>query len=56
MACKGFQIINLEGKSIDISGATSGIGLGSALILARKGAFVISIGRDKRRKDQTFGA
>jgi retinol dehydrogenase-12 len=43
------QEYNLTGKTAVVSGATSGIGLASAILLAQNGAFVIGIGRNKDR-------
>jgi retinol dehydrogenase 12 len=40
---------DLSGKSVVITGATSGIGLQAALTFACQGAFVIGVGRDLQR-------
>jgi NAD(P)-dependent dehydrogenase (short-subunit alcohol dehydrogenase family) len=40
---------DLSGKTVVITGATSGIGLQAALTLAGQGAFVIGVGRDLQR-------
>jgi NAD(P)-dependent dehydrogenase (short-subunit alcohol dehydrogenase family) len=45
---------NMQGKTILISGATNGIGKQSALELAKMGAQVVIIGRNKARTDETL--
>ena len=40
---------NLTGKTVVITGATSGIGLATAKIMASYGAFVIGVGRSEQR-------
>lgn len=51
MACDDNLKISLEGKTILVTGATSGIGLASAAALAKMGAFVIGVGRDLGRNE-----
>lgn len=41
--------LSMRGKSAVVTGATSGIGLASALALARSGALVIGVGRSPQR-------
>ena len=45
---------NMQGKTILISGATNGIGKESALELAKMGAQIVIIGRNKARTDETL--
>ena len=45
---------NMQGKTILISGATNGIGKVSALELAKMGAQIVIIGRNKARTDETL--
>jgi NAD(P)-dependent dehydrogenase (short-subunit alcohol dehydrogenase family) len=40
---------NMSGKTVVITGATSGIGLATAVMLSQKGAFVIGAGRDETK-------
>jgi 3-oxoacyl-[acyl-carrier protein] reductase len=44
----------LEGKVAVVTGATSGIGAGQAVILAQEGAKVVCGGRNKERLEQTL--
>src|SRR5882672_7373702 len=41
--------ISMSGKTVLITGATSGLGLATALLLAERGAEVIMVGRDRTR-------
>ena len=43
---------NITGKTVLVSGATSGIGLESAAVLASQGAHVILVGRDAGRVER----
>jgi retinol dehydrogenase-14 len=47
---------NIAGKTILITGATSGIGLEASVALARLGANILVIGRDPRRTDAAIAA
>ncbi len=47
---------HVAGKTILITGATSGIGLGAAVALARLGARMIVVGRDPRRTEAAVSA
>jgi retinol dehydrogenase-14 len=41
--------ISMSGKTVLITGATSGLGLATALLLAEQGAEVVMVGRDRKR-------
>lgn len=49
------NIFSLEGKTILVTGASSGIGRGIALQCAKMGARVILNGRNKERLEETLG-
>lgn len=46
-------MISLDGKNIMVTGASSGIGRATAVLLAGLGARVIGLGRDQGRLDET---
>jgi 3-oxoacyl-[acyl-carrier protein] reductase len=46
----------LNGKSAVVSGATSGIGRGQAIMLASEGAAVVCVGRDPDKMDEVVSA
>jgi retinol dehydrogenase 14 len=46
---------NLTGKTVLITGATSGIGLEASIALARMGARVVMVGRDPRKTAEKVG-
>jgi len=52
MVC-GKQEIDLTGKTIILTGATSGIGFASAKKLASSGAYVIGVGRSEKRNQKS---
>src|SRR6201996_1521485 len=41
--------ISMSGKTVVITGATSGVGLATAIVLAERGAEVVMVGRDRTR-------
>src|SRR5271154_3859828 len=43
--------ISMSGKTVLITGATSGLGLATALLLAERGAEVVMVGRDRTRSN-----
>jgi len=43
--------ISMSGKAVLITGATSGLGLATALLLAEQDAEVVVVGRDRRRSN-----
>lgn len=47
-------MFSLEGKSIVVTGASSGIGKAIALLCANQGARIIGMGRDIQRLSETF--
>ena len=49
-----FNPINLQGKRVLITGASSGIGRSTAIYLSRLGAKVIAVGRDTVRLSETL--
>lgn len=60
MADDGSKMTDLKGKSVVITGATSGIGEATAIALARQGARVLAVGRNQARgeavvKEMTLG-
>ncbi len=50
-----YNPFSLEGKTILVTGASSGIGQASAIEASKLGANVIVCGRNKERLEQTFG-
>lgn len=49
MCCEKVQKVDLSGKTIVLTGATSGIGFASARKLVENGAYVIGVGRSEQR-------
>ncbi len=47
---------NIAGKTVLVTGATNGIGLGAAVALARLGATLVIVGRDSARTAAALGA
>jgi len=52
MLCEKQQKIDLSGKTIVLTGATSGIGFASVRKLVKKGAYVIGVGRSELRNQK----
>ncbi len=48
--------IDLSGRNAIVTGATSGMGAGSAVALARAGASIVAVGRDEQRLAETIAA
>lgn len=51
----GYNPFSLEGKTILVTGASSGIGRGIAIACSRMGATVIINGRNRQRLNETLG-
>ena len=49
-----FNPMSLEGRTILVTGATSGIGKATAVYLSRLGARVVASGRNQERLDEVF--
>jgi NAD(P)-dependent dehydrogenase (short-subunit alcohol dehydrogenase family) len=47
---------DLSGKSVVVTGASSGIGRSTSIYLSQLGARVVLVGRDRARLDETFAA
>ncbi len=43
--------MSISGKTVLITGATSGLGLATAMLLAERGAEVVMVGRDRTRSN-----
>lgn len=54
--CDAYNPFSLEGKTILVTGASSGIGRATAIECAKMGAQIIVTGRNKERLDETYGA
>ncbi|MGN6208076.1 SDR family NAD(P)-dependent oxidoreductase [Asticcacaulis sp.] len=52
----GFNPMSLAGRTILITGATSGIGRATAIYLSKLGARVVASGRNQARLDETLAA
>lgn len=50
-----YNPFSLQGKTILITGASSGIGKGVAIVCSKMGGRLIITGRNKERLDETFG-
>ena len=53
---EGEAIINLDGKKIVVTGASSGLGSATAIKLSQYGAQICLVGRDKRRLNDTLSS
>lgn len=51
---EGFNPFSLKGKTVLVTGASSGIGKGVAVSCARMGATIIGVGRNSERLNQTL--
>ncbi len=49
-------MVNLSGKKFLITGASSGIGCATSILISKMGASVVLCGRDKERLQETFEA
>ena len=49
---KGKNANSMKGKTVVITGATSGLGRATALQLARKGAFVVGVARNNTKANE----
>lgn len=49
-----YNPFSLEGKTILVTGASSGIGKATALECSKLGATVIALGRNEKRLQETF--
>ena len=49
-----FNPLSLEGKTILVTGATSGIGQATAITCSKLGATIVATGRDKKRLQETM--
>ena len=45
---------NLSGKTVIVTGASSGIGRATSVVLSKQGAKLILVGRDEKRLNETF--
>lgn len=51
---QSFNPFSLKGKTVLVTGASSGIGRATAIVCSKMGADVIATGRNKERLDDTF--
>ena len=49
MGRRKLELKRFQGKNVIVTGATSGIGKATALLLAKEGANVIAVGRNEKR-------